>query len=152
MRTKVPKVQEISSNNWTVRYPITKIYCYWVRMKRNIYDTFFFQIKFSPMQCCQTPTMDIWWLFLKFFTVNIIFGLGFKSKIICKNNKWMMKIKDNWITVPKWGLMVQSKIPQIPQNLFGRSAQLGQKFGSSKLLFELRCLCGFRPSVRKKTF
>ena len=125
MQSKVPKVQEISSNNWTVQYPITKIYYYWVRMNRNIYDTFFFQIKFSPMQCCQTPTMDIWLLFLKFFTVNIIFGLGLKSKVICREN--------NWLTVPKWGLLVQTKIPQRNQNLFGRSAQLGQKFGISLL-------------------
>ena len=43
-----------------------------------------------------------------------------------------MEIMDKGLTVPKWGLIVvRSKIPQIPQNLFGRSSQLAQKFGIS---------------------
>ena len=37
-----------------------------------------------------------------------------------------MEIMDMGLTVPKWGLIVWLKIPQ---NLFGQSAQLAQKFG-----------------------
>ena len=33
---------------------------------------------------------------------------------------------DKGLTVPKWGLIVQ---PKIPQNLFGRSAKSAKKFG-----------------------
>ena len=39
-----------------------------------------------------------------------------------------MEIMDKALTVPKMVLIVQQKIPQIPQNLFGQSAQLAQKF------------------------
>ena len=53
-----------------------------------------------------------------------IFWLGLKTKVFCGKNNWMMEIMNKGLTVPKWGLIVvRPKIPQIPQNLFGQSAQ-----------------------------
>ena len=50
-----------------------------------------------------TPTTDAWWLFMKLFIANIIFGvyLGLKSKVIFRKNNWMMEIMDMGLTVPK---------------------------------------------------
>ena len=41
----------------------------------------------------------------------------YKGLDFCRNNGWIMKNMDKGLTVPKLVLIVQSKIPQMPQNL-----------------------------------
>ena len=65
-------------------------------------------------------TSNARWLFPKFFSANFILGyiwFGLKSKVLCGKNNFMMEIMDKGVTVPKWGLIIQTEISQIPQYL-----------------------------------
>ena len=46
-----------------------------------------------------------------------IWDLDIKAYFFCRNNCWLMKNMDKGLIVPKWVLIVQPKIPQMPQNL-----------------------------------
>ena len=72
------------------------------------------------MAISQILTYDI------IFGIYYIFGLVLKSNFFCRKKNWLMKIMNKGLTVPK--RIVQSKIPQIPQNLFVRFSQLSQTF------------------------
>ena len=48
---------------------------------------------------------------------NKYFGCGYKGLFFCRNNGWLMKNMDKGLTLPKWVLINQLKIPQIPQNI-----------------------------------
>ena len=67
--------------------------------------------------------LTIIFLFFEIYNANY----RYKGLVFCRNNGWIIKNTDKGLTVPKWVMIVQSKIPQIPQNL---SAQ-AQKFGIS---------------------
>jgi hypothetical protein len=40
-----------------------------------------------------------------------------KGLVFCRNNGSIIENMDKGLTVPKWVLIVQPKIPQMPQNL-----------------------------------
>ena len=48
-------------------------------------------------------------------------GFGYKSKVFCRNNGWLMENMDKGLRVPKWVLKNRVKIPQMLQDL---SAQI----------------------------
>jgi hypothetical protein len=49
----------------------------------------------------------------------------YKGLVSCKDNGSLMENMDKVSTVPKWMLINQTKIPQMPQNLCAQA----QKFG-----------------------
>ena len=55
--------------------------------------------------------------------------LNLKSRILGNIFLFFCLLLSEKVQKSKWVLIVEPKIPQIPQNLFGQSIQLAQKFG-----------------------
>ena len=47
-------------------------------------------------------------------------GCGYKCLVFCRNNDWLMENMNKGPTVPKWVLIVQPKIPQMPQTFLAQ--------------------------------
>ena len=62
-------------------------------------------------------------------------GFGYKVLVFCRNNGWLMENMDKGLTVPKWVLTNQPKVPQIltyPKIYLSKLSAQAQKFGILK--------------------
>ena len=67
------------------------------------------------------------WIIMKiqlwgyFLSIQWDLDINYKDLVFCRNNGRLMENIDKGLTVPKWVLINQPKVPQMPQNL---SAQI----------------------------
>ena len=62
---------------------------------------------------------------------NKYLGFGYKGLVFCRNNGGLMENMDKGLTVPKWVLIRQPKIPQMPQIYLPNLSVQAQNFGIS---------------------
>ena len=79
----------------------------------------------SVISWLKSRTTDTQKLNLKFFVAQIqipipnkYLGVGYKGLVFCRNNGWIMENMAKDLSVPKWVLIVQPKIPHMPQKNF----------------------------------
>ena len=78
------------------------------------------KISMAKFTCSNPRTTDTRRLNPQFFAAQIqilipnkYLGCGYTDLGFCRNNGWIMENMDKGLTVPKWGLIVWPKIPQI---------------------------------------
>ena len=56
-------------------------------------------------------------------------GFGYEALVFCKNIGQLMECMEKRLTVPKWVLINQLKIPKMPQNLSAQKLGISMRKG-----------------------
>ena len=78
-------------------------------------------------QTTDTRWLNPWFYASQIPIPNKYLEFGYKGLVFCRNNGWLMENMDKGLTVPKWVLINQPKISQMPQNLSAQIACLRPK-------------------------
>ena len=104
-----------SKSHFEIIWPL--IMSYTRKYEMHIYCLYYWRIKLkhSWFQARNTDAKSL--IFAPKFKLNEYLGRGYKGVVFCRNYDWIMEKMDKGITVPKWVLIVQPKVPQMNQNL-----------------------------------